>query len=98
MKQSLRTISRMLCVIILLTIVLSVSYITHFTDHECIGNDCEICYHIQICEQTLKKLAAGAAALAGIAASRIVFVLIPVLLLTVCFSNTLIRMKVKLSC
>ncbi len=98
MKQHIRIISVMLCIVMVFSIVLSAAFIINFTDHECTGDDCEICYHIHTCEQTLKKLAIGASVLAGIVTIRIVSALIPVLSHNVRFRDTLISMKVKLSC
>lgn len=98
MKQHVRIISVMLCIVMALSIILSAAYIVQSADHACTGDDCEICYHINVCEQTLKKLAIGASVFAGIIAMRIVSALIPALCYDVCCGDTLISMKVKLSC
>lgn len=98
MKQHVRIVSVLLCIVMAFAIVLSAAYIIEFTDHECTGDDCEICYHITICEQTLKKLAIGISVFARIIAMRIVSALIPALYYAVCCGDTLISMKVKLSC
>lgn len=98
MKQHHRVISLMLCLAMAVSIALSAAFIIISADHECTGDDCEICYHIHICEQTLKKLTLGAAVLAGTIAMQIVSVLIPVFCCDVRSCDTLISMKVKLSC
>lgn len=98
MKQHLRIISVVLCFVIVFSIVLSTAFIINFTNHECSGDDCEICYHIHTCEQTLKKLAIGTSVLAGSIAMRIVSALIPALCYNFRSGDTLISMKVKLSC
>lgn len=98
MKQHLRIISRIICFVLIFSIVLSAAYIIHFTDHQCNGNDCEICYHIHTCVQALKEPTIGASVLTGILVLRIVSALIPLFSPNDCFSNTLIRMKVKFSC
>lgn len=98
MKQHIRIISVMLCIVMVFSIVLSATFIINFKDHECIGDKCEICCHIHACEQTLKKLAIGASVLAEILALRTVSAPIPLLSHCVRFRDTLISMKVKLSC
>lgn len=98
MKQHNRIISVMLCIVMVFSLVLSAAFIINFADHVCTGEHCEICYHIHACEQTLKKLAIGTSALAGILAMKIVSALIPASCYNVCSSDTLISLKVKLSC
>lgn len=98
MKQHFRAISTMLCIVAVFSIVLSTAFIINFADHECTGDDCEICFHIYTCEQTLKKLTIGASIGAGIITKRIVSALVSAFCCNVCSSDTLISMKVKLSC
>lgn len=98
MKQHTRVICAILCIATALSMVLSAAFIITSADHVCTGDDCEICYHIHICEQTLKKLAMGASVLAGMFAAGIVSVLTPLFSYDIRSNHTLIAMKVKLSC
>ncbi len=98
MKQRTRIISATLCIVMALSIVLSAAFIITSADHECTGNDCEICHHIHVCEQVLKKLTLGTSVWLGMIAVGIASVLIPILSQNIQSANTLIRMKVKLSC
>lgn len=98
MRKRIRFISVMSCITIVLSIVLSTSFIIIFSDHECTGNDCEICHHMQFCEQTFEKLALGSIILPAVitigAASGFTMIASQNILL----SDTLVSMKIKLSC
>lgn len=100
MKQRTRIISAMLCIAMVLSVILSTAFIITSVDHKCTGDDCEICYQIHICKQTLKKLALGISGLLRMLVVGIASVIIPIFSQNVRSSkaNTLISMKVKLSC
>lgn len=98
MKQHTRIIFAALCIVMVLSIVLSAAFIITSADHECTGDDCSICYHIHVCEQILKKLTLGTSVWLGMVAMGIASVLIPILSQNIQSANTLICMKVKLSC
>jgi hypothetical protein len=46
----------------ILATLLSLTYIAVEADHNCTGEHCSICAHIQSAQQTLKRLGAGVAA------------------------------------
>ncbi len=98
MKQHTRIISVILCIAMVLSLVLSAVFIITSADHECTGDDCKICYHIHICEQSLKKLTLGMSIWAIMLVAGISSVPIPVFSQDNQSGETLISMKVKLSC
>lgn len=40
----------------ILVILYSILFISMELNHDCVGEDCQICYQISICQDTLKKL------------------------------------------
>lgn len=57
------------CIVLVLSFLLSVSFVSHGSFHECLGEDCRICVVIQKCAETLRELLAvgGIIAFFGIA-------------------------------
>lgn len=98
MKKRNRLISILLCATVVISIMLSAAFIITYADHDCIGHGCEICYHIQLCQQTLKKTLLDAAALIGIALTGLFYVLIIIDSQDDQPDETLVSMKVKFSC
>lgn len=98
MKKSTRIISVMLCFAIIFSIALSASFIITHAQHDCDGTDCKICYHIHNCVQLLRELFAGSSSLSKVAAAGTICALAYIFFHSLCLCNTLIRMKVKLSC
>lgn len=98
MKKRTGIISAMLCAAMVLSLVLSAAFIITYAEHDCVGDACEQCHHIQFCEQALKKISSNTAASVGIAFSGIFYVLIPIGSQDNRIVETLVNMKVKLSC
>lgn len=98
MKQHPRIISILLCIVMVLFVVLSEAFIINAADHVCTGDDCEICYQIHICEQALKKLSLSITAVSGVLTAGIIFSVLPVFSQNFRSGDTLVSMKVKLSC
>ena len=75
----------------------SAVYIAVQADHDCTVTDCQICYHIASCQQTLKQAALTGSAAA--AAAAVIYVLYGGLLCAarLVASCTLVSLKVKLS-
>lgn len=98
MKKCARILSFVLCIAMVLSVVLSAAFLAANTDHECTGEGCKICCHIQRCEQTLKKVLHNTAGLTGLVFSGMFCVLTTRRFQEHQISETLVSMKVKLSC
>lgn len=98
MKQQVHVFCRTICFVILFSIILSAALVFTCSDHVCIGDSCEICSCIHSCQQMLKQLSMGTAAL--LAMHVFVSACIRALMLpdSIRSLRTLIHMKVKLSC
>ena len=64
MKKHKRLFAALLVLAVAIVMLSSAVYIAVQADHDCTGTDCQICYHIASCQQTLKQ-----AALTGSAAA-----------------------------
>ena len=98
MKTNIRIIAILLCIVMVLSMVLSAAFIITSTDHECTGEECEICHNIHNCERTLKSVLSGLCYLLAMLFMVKVSVPTPVIYHQTVFNPTLISMKVKFSC
>ena len=48
------------CLMVIMSILLSVSFVSHEATHECVGEDCQICAAVSKCAEVLEKLLAVA--------------------------------------
>ncbi len=98
MKKYTRFVAVLLCAMMVMSFMLSAAFIITYADHNCIGHDCEICHDIQRCQQALKKTSLDAAVWVGLAVIELFYVL---LIIDSCDNqtdDTLVSMKIKLSC
>ncbi len=92
-----RILAAMLTALVLVVMLSSSLFIIEHVDHECTGEDCQICQQIYLCTQTLKTLS-----LAVIAAA-VFYVFSALLSITIkqvetaCVPHTPVSLKVKLS-
>ena len=56
MEKKKRIISLFLAMTILIVMLYSALFIIFEADHNCVGENCPICYQISVCENTLKNL------------------------------------------
>ena len=56
MTNRKRILSAALAVLVLFVVLYSVFFIAAESHHDCIGENCPICYQISVCENTLKNL------------------------------------------
>ena len=85
-----------ICIVMLLTLMLSVTFLIEEFHHDCSGEDCPVCATIQICENAVR--------LAGSSEVTFTFALIPLsvmLAVTVIYApvivpETLVSRKVRL--
>ena len=52
-------VATILAVLLIVFFVVSIFFIAHESDHECIGEDCPICEQIVICEKTIEEFGTG---------------------------------------
>lgn len=97
MTKKNRLIAGLLVMTVLFVMLSSVIYIAVESDHDCSGEDCPICYHINICANTLKSVGLIAAA---VAQAGLIFIFALFLLFStrrLASHTTLVSLKVKLS-
>lgn len=92
-----RRFALLLALAVFFVILFSVFYIAAETDHDCIGDNCPICYQISVCENTLKSLGCGVVTI--VIAIALTFSVATILCKpkTHLRQSTLITLKVKLS-
>ena len=56
MNKTKRVLAVILSIVIFLTISLMLLFGVYHMNHECSGEHCEVCEHIQICNRIIKKL------------------------------------------
>lgn len=97
MEKRNRRLAFLLALAACFIVLFSGLYIAAETNHDCIGEDCPVCYQISVCENTLETL--GYAVVAILAAAGLTFVVAecPAQPKTSLGSSTLITLKVKLS-
>ena len=92
-----RKLALLLALAVCFVMLFSVFYIAAEADHDCIGEDCPICYQIRVCETTLTSLGHGALVLAAVIALTFSAVILFSQPKTHLRQSTLITLKVKLS-
>jgi len=60
MKAMKKALALMLCALLVFSLLISVSFVSHGALHECGGEDCQICAVIHRCAEMLKELLAVA--------------------------------------
>ncbi len=60
MERMKKMFALVLVVMVVLSILLSVSFVSHGTSHDCAGEDCRICAVMHKCAQMLEELLAVA--------------------------------------
>lgn len=97
MEKKKRIAALLLAVTVLLVMLYSALFIAAEADHDCVGENCPICYQINVCQNTLKNLSLAVCAVAFAAA----FTYTLCRSISVCTdyaqSYTLVSLKVKLS-
>ena len=97
MTKRNRLIASVLALTVVLVMLFSVCFVIAEADHDCIGEDCPICYQINICENALRSI--GFVAIAVIFAGFLgLFVIaVPTLSKKQANNTSLVTLKVKLS-
>ena len=97
MTKKKRIISVVVAVAVFFVMLYSALYIAAEANHDCVGENCPICYQISVCENTLKNLSLAVCAVTF----AVAFTYTLCRSISVCTdyaqSYTLISLKVKLS-
>ena len=97
MEKKKRIIAILLAVTVFFVMLYSALFIAVEADHDCVGEDCPICYQIDVCKNVLKNLSLAVAA-AAFAAAFTYTLCRGISVCTDCVqSYTLVSLKVKLS-
>ena len=92
-----RIAAGILGMLLLLIMLFSSFYLAVEADHDCSGEDCPVCACIQQCENTLHRIGAGTASLAGVVIP-VVCMAVSMLLFTLAASEeTPVSRKVRLN-
>lgn len=97
MTKKKRIISLVVAVAVFFVMLYSALYIAAEANHDCVGENCQICYQISVCENTLKNLSLAVCAVAFAAAFTYTLCRSISACTDVTPSYTLVSLKVKLT-
>ena len=97
MTKKKRIISLVVAVAVIFVMLYSALYIAAESNHDCVGENCPICYQISVCENTLKNLSLAVCAVAFAAAFTYTLCRSISACADVTPSYTLVSLKVKLT-
>ena len=97
MTKKKRIISLIVAVAVFFVMLYSALYIAAEANHDCVGENCPICYQISVCENTLKNLSLAVCAVAFAAAFTYTLCRSISDCADVTPSYTLVSLKVKLT-
>lgn len=75
----------------------SALFIIAESNHDCTGENCKICYQINVCEQTLKNLVSVVLAIIISCLIKFLYAKLNGFILLRTYSHSLVTLKVKLS-
>ena len=58
MENMRRTFAFVVFIALLLSVLFSISFVSHGASHDCVGEDCQICAVINKCAETLRDIVA----------------------------------------
>ena len=97
MEKKKRIAALVLAVTVLFVMLYSALFIAAEANHDCVGENCPICYQISVCENTLKNLSLAVCAVAFAAAFTYTLCRSISACADVTPSYTLVSLKVKLT-
>lgn len=97
MTKKKRIISLVVAVAVFFVMLYSALYIAAEANHDCVGENCPICYQISVCENTLKNLSFAVCAVAFATAFTYTLCRSITACADVTPSYTLVSLKVKLT-
>lgn len=96
MTKRKRLIASVLALTVALVMLFFVCFIVAEADHDCVGENCPICYQICICENVMRSIGFVAIAVIFTIFSRLFSIAIPALVNKWEYNISLVRLKVKL--
>ena len=97
MEKKKRIAALFLAVTVLFVMLYSALFIAAEADHDCVGENCPICYQINVCQNTLKNLSLAVSAAAFAAAFTYTLCREFLTCADCIHRNSLVALKVKLS-
>ena len=97
MNKRNRIFAFVLAVSMAFVLLFSVFYIAVNSDHDCVGEHCQVCCRIAACENTLKTLSGGAFIVAFAVATVYILIRIIEFFTSSVIANSLVALKVKLT-
>ncbi len=97
MSKRNRIMTVLLAAAVLFVMLSSACYIAIEADHDCIGDDCPICYQISVCENTLRSVGQAVIILILAAFIGITMFSMPSFAKKPAYNTSLVTLKVKLS-
>ena len=97
MTKKKSIISLLIAVLFTFVMISSALYIAAESNHSCLGENCPICYQINVCKNTLKSLSLAVCAVAFAAAFTYTLCRIISLCTNITPNYTLVSLKVKLT-
>lgn len=98
MKNRTRLTAIILSTIIILSVLLCLAYVTENINHECSGNDCNVCHNIELCERALSQVGLCIFHVISIVPVITIISMLPCVLNRFLTHITLITLKVQLTC
>lgn len=86
-----------LALTVIFAILFSVCFVIAESGHECIGEDCPVCFRIDACENMLKILGRAAAAVTVSVFAAVSAAVFPLCAKKTAYRASLVALKVKLS-
>ncbi len=96
-SKALRIAAGIMGLMMLILVLFSAFYIAAEADHDCCGEDCQICACIHQCENTLRGIGDGTSARFAAIAPVILVLLAAVFVIAAVSQDTLVSRKVRLN-
>ena len=97
MTKRNRLIASVLALTVVFVMLFSVCFVIAEADHDCIGEDCPICYQINICENTLRSIGFVSVSVIFAGFLGLFVIATPTLSKKLAYNTSLVSLKVKLS-
>ncbi len=92
-----KRVATVLAFVLFFAVLLSVIFIAHETDHNCIGDGCSVCARIAVCETVLRNICTAVFAATAVTAVRFTYVSMKAAADKLFKVTTPVSLKVKLS-
>ena len=97
MSKKNRVLTVLLAMAVLFVMLSSSCYIAIEADHDCVGEDCPICYQISVCEHTLRSVGQAVLVVTLAVFIGVFMISLPAFSKKLAYHTSLVSLKVKLS-